>query len=201
MMPEQSRRRILNNTTTASDPGRVRVSPAKLRLLRPDLYGVRGFLRRFQSGFPERTYIEEQLEHGDSRAAVVVCTSPLLVAAYTDELDCIAMLRFPDTFREKYDLSVGSRLLTVNTYGRGQVYDEDLILGPNQSERWTGFHPIIADFISDDNERIDARKAAISEAEWNRTRDLGSSYLASRPGIARDGRPVHASIPAKVIDE
>src|SRR5262249_51250149 len=92
-------------------------------------------LHRVLSFFPERIYIEEQLQHGDSRAAIVVCTAPLLVAAYSDELDCIAMLRFPNTFAEEYKLWVGSRLLTVNTYGRGQKYDEDLILGPNLIER------------------------------------------------------------------
>ena len=38
----------------------------------------------------------EHLEHGDSRAAIVISTDPeLLIAAYTDELDCIAMLRLP----------------------------------------------------------------------------------------------------------
>jgi hypothetical protein len=154
-------------------------------------------LRRAFSSFPERVYIAEQLQHGDSRAAVVVWTAPLLVAAYTDELDCIAMLRFPDHFAQEYRLRVGSRLLTVNTYGRFPRYHEDLILGPNLIGRFTGFHPIIADFVSDDIARIEARKAAISEAEWERTGHFGAAYLALRPGVARDGRPVYAGLPAQ----
>ena len=61
--------------------------------------------------------IAEHLEHGDSRAAIVVSTDPeLLIAAYTDELDCVAMLRLPkEPLVSKYSLLRGSRLLTVNT--------------------------------------------------------------------------------------
>jgi hypothetical protein len=157
-----------------------------------------GFLRRVFSSLTERVYIAEQLQHGDSRAAVVVCTSPLLVAAYTDELDCIAMLRFPETFVAEYNLTEGSRLLTVNLYGESPPYQQDLILGPRLIKRWTGFHPIIAEFVSDDKGRIEARKSAISEGEWERTRVFGAEYLRSRPGVARDGRPVHASVPARL---
>ncbi len=198
-MSEPARTRTLDDTSRASDPGQIWLSRAKLKLLRPDLFGFRAFFRWFWSSFPQLTYIGEQLQHGDSRAARVVSTSPLLVAAYTDELDCVAMLRFPDAFREVYGLTVGSRLLTVNTYKRGRAYDSDLILGPNRFERWVGFHPIIAEFVSDDLPRIEARKAQITEEEWARTASLGAGYLAAKPGIARDGRPVYAAVPAGML--
>ena len=66
--------------------------------------------------------IAEHLEHGDSRAAIVVSTYPaLLIAAYTDELACVAMLRLPkEPLVSKYSLLRGSRLLTVNTYVQAQ---------------------------------------------------------------------------------
>lgn len=99
---------------------------------------------------------------------------------------------------EEYGLKVGSRLLTVNTYADDPDYQEDLILGPRLIERWSGFHPIIAEFVSDDMQRIEARKRAISEAEWKRTRRFGMAYLEARPGVARDGRPIYASFPAPV---
>lgn len=195
-MSEPVRTRTLDDTTRASDPGRVRLSHAKLKLLRPDLFGFRAWLRRLTSGFSQLTYIEEQLQHGDSRAAVVVDADPLLVAAYTDELDCIAMLRFPAEVRAAYGLAVGSRLLTVNTYGRESAYGKDLIPGPNRFDRWACFHPIIAEFVSDDLSRIEARKAQIPEAEWERAAGLGAEYLRAKPGVARDGRPVYAIMPA-----
>jgi hypothetical protein len=183
------------NTSVASDPGRLWLSNAKLRRLRPDLFGLVAFLKNLILPVSERRYLAEQLQHGDSRAAVVASIDPLLVAAYTDELDCVAMLRFPDAFAEEYGLTVGSRLLTVNTYGEFPDYQEDLILGPNLIERWTGFHPVIAEFVSNDMGRIIARKTAISEAEWQRTRNLAAEYLASKPGVARDGRPIYAFLP------
>jgi hypothetical protein len=197
-MPKPVRTRTLDDTTRATDPGQINLSRAKLKLLRPDLFGFRAALRRLRSSskFPQLTYIREQLQCGDSRAAVVVSTSPLLIAAYTDELDCVAVLLFPDEFRATYGLARGSRLLTVNTYKRGKAYDADLILGPNWIERWVGFHPIIAEFVSDDLSRIEARKAQIAVEEWSRAASLGAAYLRAKPGFARDGRPVYASLPA-----
>ena len=195
-MSEPVRTRTLDDTTRASDPGRVRLSRRKLKLLRPDLFGFRAFLRRLASSDSQLTYIEEQLQHGDSRAAVVVRADPLLVAAYTDELDCVAVLRFPEAVGAAYSLAAGARLLTVNTYGRGGAYQPDLIPGPNRYDRWTAFHPIIAEFVSDDVARIEARKAQIPGPEWERAAALGAAYLAAKPGVSRDGRPVFAAVPA-----
>jgi hypothetical protein len=102
----------------ASDPALVRLSHDKLRRLHPSLYGLRGLVRatleynlRGVFGY-SRLRLREWVYHGDSRAAVVVSDLPLIVAAYTDELDCVALLRFPD----EYGLRVGARLLTANTY-------------------------------------------------------------------------------------
>ncbi len=195
-----NRTRTLDDTTSASDPGQITLSHEKLRVLRPDLYGIAGvweFIAAFfRLGWPQRIYIEEQLQCGDSRAAVVVSVNPLLVAAYTDELDCIAMLRFPDEFVRRYRLSIGSRLLTVNCYGNSPNFDPDLILGPQLIQRWTGFHPLIAEFLTDDYDRVQARKNDITENEWQRAFTMGTEYIKVRPGVARDGRPVYSSIPA-----
>ena len=40
------------------------------------------------------------------RAAVVIAVKPLLIAAYTDELDCIAMLHFPEELAAEYALAL-----------------------------------------------------------------------------------------------
>ena len=68
---------------------------------------------------PTRELRERYAEHlllGDSRAAVVVSTNPLMVTAYSDEMDAAILLRFPAFLVSKYALQVGTRLLTVNTY-------------------------------------------------------------------------------------
>ncbi len=194
------RTRTLDDSTHASDPGGLRLSEEKLRRLRPDLCGWRGKWSKFVSSvgnkLDERTYIEEQLVHGDSRAAVVMTVAPLLVAAYTDELDCVAMLRFPDCVARHFSPHPGDRLLTVNCYGGGGEHSPDLIVGARQLGRWTRFHPLIADFLTDDRDRLDVRKRQIAEAEWERTLRLGSEYLLARPGVVRDGRPVYAMLSA-----
>jgi hypothetical protein len=203
-MSTGNRTRTLNDATSASDPGQITLSHDKLRILRPDMYGIAGIwksiLAFFRVGWPQRIYIEEQLQCGDSRAAVVVSVSPLLVAAYTDELDCIAMLRFPVEFVRQYRLSIGTRLLTVNCYGNSPDYDEDLILGPQVIQRWTGLHPLIADFLTDDYNQVETRKKEISESEWQRAYAMGTKYVTQHPGISRDGRPVYSSIPAAIGD-
>ena len=134
-----------NDKTAASDPGRLSTSMEKLRRLQPELFGWRGWLVRHAWG--SRTLnarqtiamIAEHMNCGDSRAAVVAQVSPLVVAAYTDELDCVVLLSFPDELAGEYQLRVGSRLLTVNTYGKAKRIASDLQEGPNALHRWTNF--------------------------------------------------------------
>jgi len=154
-------------------------------------------LGNLRLAFPERIYLEEQLQNGDSRAAICVSTQPLLIAAYTDELDCVAMLRFPKFFTELYSLAIGSRLLTVNCYGRGKTFSSDLIIGPRQLGRWVSFHPIISNFVTEEIGRVEAGMKAIEEVEWEYARNLGTEYLRVRPGMARDGRPGRSQQPAR----
>ncbi len=193
----------LDNNTRASHPGGLRISLDKLRLLHPELDSRRAW-RRFVAKNPEvypkrsfwRVRVEEQLLYGDSRAAVVVSTEPLLVAAYTDELDCVALLRFPDSFVEEYDLETGSRLLTVNTYFYpNESHAEDLQIGPNAYGRYVNFNPFIADFLTDDVETLEQRKADISEDEWRKTAELGERWLNENLP-PRDGRPLLSSFPS-----
>lgn len=187
----------LDNTSFASNPGQISLSDKKLRVLRPDLFTLRQRIRELLGlSFPQRTYLREHLQNGDSRAAAVVSTDPLLVAAYTEELDCVVMLEFPDHFVEDYGLKPGTKLLTVNTYRHEDEIDSDLIPGPDAGHQWSGLHPIIAEFVSDDEDRIKRRKKEISQDEWRRACQLGRDYLKARPGVMRDGRPVHAGRPA-----
>lgn len=190
----------LNNASFASDPGRIQLSHGKLRRLQPELYEPQGLYRWFGRLSPNQhlrlTHTEEHLLHGDSRAALVVSINPLLVAAYTDELDCIALLRFPQELAQEYSLQVGSRLLTVNLYMHGNTTASDLQPGPTSYQRYSNFIPLIAEFVSADQTRIEARKAAIAEAEWARTEGLAQEYLAQHGQRCRDGRPLYNHIPA-----
>jgi len=187
--------------TFASNPGGVTLSPIKLTALYPDFFTPIGRLKRLL-GFFGNNYVssvgqmDSHLRLGDSRAAVVISVSPLLVAAYTDEFDCVAMLKFPEPLVALYGLKRGAPLLTVNTYMRGpRRLVADLIEGPGSLGNWHNFMPFIADFLSDDIERIEQRKREISREEWERAMILGVEYLRARPGKARDGRPMKCHWP------
>ena len=188
------------NPTFASDPGRVTLSRRRLARLCPEFGGAAGAVARIEDLLNDRNAdvarMADHLQNGDSRAAVVVSTAPLLVSAYTDELDCVALLRFPEDFVRDYELSVGSRLLTVNRYGGGGPLARDLENGPASHHRWTNFQPLIADFLSDDRQRIALRKSQVPEQEWDLALSLGQRWLAARGTAARDGRPNRSQLPA-----
>jgi hypothetical protein len=210
-------------TTRASNPVRVEPSLTKLFRLEPRLAPLSD--RAKQDEQPPKTPskpktgaerlaslpLTEQdrtnkietlrihLQGGDSRAAVVVTVKPLLVAAYTDELDCVALLQYPDWLTQEFDLKPGSRLLTVNMYSTGTAA-EDLTKGPKELKRYGNFYPIIADFVTDDQERVRKRKAEISEDEWTRCADFGKKYLERDPLYVRNGSPLQSVAPGKPVD-
>lgn len=187
--------RYHDDSTAASDPGGISLSTKKLDRFRNQLSRL---LRRHIDEYFPPDMLHEHLTLGDSRAAVVLVTGDkLIVAAYTDELDCVALLEFPHELVKQYGLVPGSRLLTVNTYARGQVVAPDLENGSGSYHRYNNFYPIIAEFLSDDMSVIEARKASISESEWTRTTDMGETKLRACDGVFRDGSPYQSKTPAR----
>ncbi|WP_242976096.1 hypothetical protein [Desulfosporosinus sp. FKB] len=179
------------NDTVASDPVNITLSNKKLKILRPDLYGIRGVSKR-----KIREIIEEHIFYGDSQPAIVISLKPLLVAAYSDELDCIAMLSYPESFVIDYFLEEKTKLITINTYTSNPPYQKDLIIGQNQLNNWYGFHPIIAEFVSEDIEKIQSRKEMVNEDNWDYVYKLGIEYAKKNPNVWRDGRPMFSKVSA-----
>ncbi len=187
--------RFHDDSTCASDPGGLSLSDAKLAVFKRSLNPIQRLCALLQLQTPD-ALIAEHLKLGDSRAAMVVSVEPLLVAAYTDELDYIAMLRFPQPFVQAYALHPGSALPTVNTYGGGLRVSRDLTPGPNDLGRWSSFWPYIAEFLSDDRVRIESRKRSIGDDEWQRCIVLGLQYREQFGDRARDGSPYRSMVPA-----
>ena len=159
----------------ASEPGLVPLSLDKLRVLAPRL------------DEQSTEIVAEHLMLGDSRAACVVSLQPLIVAAYTSEIDCVVFLWFPQRFVEEYELEVGSRLLTVNTYDTTGRESSELTPGPGSYGEFDSVYPMIADFLTEDAQRLEVRKLEIVNTEWERCMELGSRY---------DGRFVRIGSPA-----
>jgi len=201
--------KTLDNNTQASNPGGVQLSPAKLKRIQPELYSLPkwlGFLASNPSaafagidrGF-WKLHIEEHLMHGDSGAAIVVAKAPLLIAAYSVEIDCIALLRFDDLFADEYRLEVGSRLISVNTYSvLAGAYEKDLTPGPDEYGRYGNFSPFIAEFLTDELPTLQERIGSIENWEWVMAKRLADQYLSQPNAQARDGRPLFCSLPASL---
>src|SRR5262245_27908370 len=188
-------RQAINRGSSASDPVGLRMSDAKLRRLCPSLYftsGLVGCMRCFfRDGLERRYFIRDMLIHGDSRAAVVVSVSLLLVACYCDDLDGVCVLRFPDELVLEHRLRPGDRLLTVlNSWSlrqpaRPDQIAPDLVQGDAADRRYTNFWPLVAEFLSDDTAAIEARKRGIAPKEYARCQALGEEHLRRFHGASR----------------
>jgi hypothetical protein len=194
----------INRSSRASNPGCLQLSQVRVKQLLPELFmsswNPMVWLDRLVGSQATLLFqMNDHLQNGDSRAAIVLSSAPLLVAAYTDELDCIALLRFPDELAQEYGLQPRARLLTVNRYALGESLAPDLENGPLSFKRFVNYHPIVADFVSDDIDGLRERKRAIREDEWTRTWILGQRYLEKHGPAARDGRPFMSLRPAEIV--
>lgn len=163
------------------------LSMKKLRRLSPDLAHDR-WAEQWIDG------IKEYLRFGDSRAALVIDDSPLTVAAYSKEMDCVALLHFPHPMVDEYQLEPMKRLLAVITH----VEDDrvpDLIPGPAWNNHYVNFCPLIADFLSDEMDIIEQRKGEIDESEWNRCLESAEETRSKVRGPYRPGDPIKADKP------
>jgi len=189
--------RYHDDNTYATDPGKIRLCSEKLDYFRDLLPLTKRVL--IGSRYPEAR-IDEHLQLGDSRAAVVVQVAPsLLVAAYSDEIDGVALLAFPELLVQVYEIQLGARLLTVNTYVHGTNVVADLLPGPGYLRRYENFYPIIAEFLSDQMDQIALRKQQISEEEWRKTWEMGVDALQTRRAHPRSGNPYQSCTPSTLI--
>lgn len=180
-------------STSASNPGGVRLSHVKLKILHPEFYGFWTWFMKIIN-LEERTTmrdlfqsLSDHIMYGDSRAAIVIKENPLFIAAYSDDLDTVCILYFMPEIALTYNLREGDRLLSINTYD-SEDSGNDLMIGKNANTPWKNFWPIIADFVSDDLMVIAERKRKISETEWNLAYKLGQTFFDNNY-VYRDGRP------------
>ena len=195
--------------TASTHPARLKLSKRLLQNVEPEFRGQQ--LKHWQEKDRQQgtsrvegtvETLATHLDRGDARAALVAAISPdVLVAAYTDELDCIAMLRFPHDIADIYDLEAGTRLITCNFYQKTDYgVALDLSPGPETSERWDDFHPLIGNFLSADDERLAELELEIPPEEWQRTEELVDDWFDRRDEgdawPARDGSPTQAGNPS-----
>lgn len=161
-----------DSSTAASNPGNILLSEKKWNKIVNDLYSVSKNRVKYY-----KTSVQGHLAHGDSQPAVVISAAPLLVAAYSEDMDAVIICKFPEYFKQTYDLKIGSKLICINTYGRGNTISLSIHPGPKYLGVWTDFYPLIADFLSEDVEYIKKKKQTIEEEKWAHVKALGDEYV------------------------
>jgi hypothetical protein len=206
----------------ATHPGRFTLSLDRLGRVQPDLVMPAGLFTRSETAFlkvtslfgsqPDDTgwiarwfgphdpdgqteaieAIAERLWKGASNPAVVVSAEPFVVAADSEVLDNVTLLRLPARLAADgpggRTWEVGDRMVTCNGYGWTDDPTGDTPPGPRADGTWNDVWCVLADLLTDDRDRLAARKAEIPEEHWKRCRDRGAARLAGGDRC-RDGRP------------
>lgn len=168
----------------AENAGAVRLSREKFAELRDDILKVSGAKKAYFNKQYKR--ISQYLQNGDTQPAVVASVSPLIVSAYSDEMDAVVFLRFPDELTAKYGLQAGTRLVTSCVYTSGDKIAKDLRPGQRYLEQFSDVTPVVQLFLSDEEAMIRARTELFNEDVWSRVTDLTQERTAQK--IApRDG--------------
>lgn len=177
----------------ATAPGNLTISDFKLKMLRPDIYGIGGTFKRVLNkvgiGFSARDMIAAILAAGDTQPAIVISLRPLLVSVYSDEFDGVVILDIPEALKDVYGLKLGTRLLACCFYGPDDRIQNDIAPGPANPRRWQIFMPVLTDICSGDYHQIRRHKQRFTEDDWHKAWYLGLDYRKQRPGWVRFGLP------------
>ena len=176
----------------SSNPGILPLSLTRMKVLEPTMVGFTAkllipgwFLYRWWV----RRFMRIYLNGGDARAALVVSLDPLLVATYTDELDAVALYRFPTSLVNDHGLSLGDRLVCVSAFQGLPEGQADLEPGDRHTGRWSCVYFLVGEFLSDDEARLATLHSRIEEDEWERVEVLAAAWLKTKGPVARDGTP------------
>lgn len=171
----------MDQTTFAENAGEVNLSKRKFKELRDDILKV-PFLKK---GYYNRQFgrISQYLAYGDTQPAIVSSLNPLVISAYSDEMDAVVLLKFPSEMQNMYALNEGMRLVTSNVYFRGSQIAADITVGEKYLNRWIDFIPMVQLFLSDDEEFIKQRIGLLQEELWRRLEFLTEKRMAQNDNI------------------
>lgn len=187
-------------STVASLPGGLTLSRRKIEAFRRDL----SFWRRLIQPYTKPVgYLSELVSCACACPAYVVAVSPqLIVSVYSDDIDCVVLLAFPNRYTAQHHLACGTRLLSINAYFRTpddershRATAADLTAGPRYTG-WYNFDPVIAEFVSDDVELIATRKGQLDEDIWQRLEFLSQKYIERGAIQVRNGNPFLSHVPS-----
>lgn len=170
--------------TYAENSGNVELSERKFAQVRDDILELPVLEKsRYNSNF-ER--INEFMMKGDTQPAIVYSVNPLIISAYSDEMDGVVFLEFPERLAEIYNLHEGMRLVTSNVYKYGSKTVRDINAGVGYLKRYSDFTPIVQLFLTDREDYAMRRTELFDEEVWDRVNFLTEEYSHSG-NKAREG--------------
>lgn len=176
--------KALSNGTYAGAPGRLTISKEKWNDIK----------RAYNMPFLEILYfnrarknIQQRLSYGDAQPAIVISENPFIIAAYSDEMDAVVLLRFPAVLAQTNEIKLHDKLISVNCYGKSDKIAHDIFVGEKYAGYWTDFRPLIGDLLSDDTDRLNQHKNNIPYFMWEYVRVLGENYLRDHKDLIRNG--------------
>lgn len=169
------KKNYMDQSTFASDPGNVSLSKRKFKTLRDEVLKIPFLKRKDYNKQYER--LNQFLSYGDTQPAIVCSIDPLIISAYSDEMDAVLLLRFPDIMRQMYHLETGMRLVCSNVYFRDPDIAYDIKVGEDYQERYTDFQPMVQLFLADEEELIRNRVLLVEEETWERVEQLTGERL------------------------
>lgn len=175
----------------ASTPGRVTISNNKWKKISKDFN--LSFSEKLKLNLSKKD-VADYICNGDSQPAMVVSLEPLLIAAFSEDFDAVVILKFPNEYVLEYNLELYSRLIIINTYNEFDINGlaKDIYVGDKYKDSheelyWADVNPIIACFITDDQDILDNHSQQIPEETWGYVKQLGCEYLDKHPNQYRDG--------------
>lgn len=169
--------KYVDPNTFAENAGGVNLSEEKFRQVRDEILEL-SFVRKMQYN---RSFqrINDYMMNGDTQPAIVYSLNPLIISAYSDEMDGVVFLEFPDRLAEIYNLHVGMRLVTSNVYAYGFSIAKDITVGNGYLKRYTDFTPIVQLFLAKDEDYVMRRTELFNDKIWERVKYLTENYSDS----------------------
>lgn len=162
----------------AENAGNVELSEEKFRQVRDKILKISFFDRTQYNKNFER--INDYMMNGDTQPAIVYSVNPLIISAYSDEMDGVVFLKFPKRLAKIYNLHEGMRLVTSNVYNNWDYkIAKDIEIGDGYLNRYVDFTPIVQLFLTDSENYAMKRTELFDEEVWDRVNYLTKEYSHS----------------------
>lgn len=178
----------VDRNTYAENQSKLKLSNEKFKEIK-DLFEFNKSELSFYK--KQKGKIKAYLKEGDLQPAVVCLLHPLLIGAYSDEMDAVVMLKFPTSFINKYKLEEGQRLVTSNVYWPKDMFNiaEDIFVGEEYGGTYRDVIPIVSLFLTDkkNEEYVKLLTNIFDEDTWEKVVKKSNEYIKENPYLHRNG--------------